>query len=229
MTTTCTTATNLLAVPHSAAAPPALPRRPLRALAPPRCWKARLRLWRRRPMIRRPTPTRQRRAAAQRPLTPSTPSTVRSRTPTSTPTPTMPPPTADEPAADAAASRRRTEARLEELEEAQPALSPGHAALQFAARGVELLGNPPTASVESSGALVGPPNPDLGTLGASRDEGSVAPVPVFRGLPARTPRGGALGPSTWTPSNGYGRRPFPARPPATAHGENDERPVRRDS
>ena len=106
---------------------------------------------------------------------------------------------ADDAAADAAASRRRTEARLEELEEAQPALSPGHAALQFAARGVELLGNPPTASVETSGALVGPPNPDLGTLGASRDEGSVAPVPVFRGLPARTPRGGALGPSTWTP------------------------------
>ena len=66
---------------------------------------------------------------------------------------------ADAAAADAAASRRRTEARLQQLEEAQPALSPGHAASQFAARGVEMLGNPPTDSVEVSGRRARSPAP----------------------------------------------------------------------
>ena len=94
---------------------------------------------------------------------------------------------ADAAAADAAASRRRTEARLQQLEESQPALSPGHAASQFAARGVEMLGNPPTDSVEVSGELVGAVNPDLprGTLGDAREDRGHIPLPI-RGLPART-------------------------------------------
>ena len=45
---------------------------------------------------------------------------------------------ADAAAADAAASRRRTEARLQQLEESQPALSPGHAASKITHSGDKL-------------------------------------------------------------------------------------------
>ena len=112
-------------------------------------------------------------------------------------------------AADAEASRRRTAARIEELEGAHQHAPFAQAASQFAARGVRMLGSNaiPTAdpfSTRSAGV-------------ESADDNGSAPPPRV-GIAARMPLGDAFGPHNWTEANGYGRRPFPADAPPAPEG-----------
>ena len=126
-------------------------------------------------------------------------------------------------AADAEASRRRTSARLEELEGAQQDAPFVQAASQFAARGVRMLGRNamPTAdpfSTRSAGV----------NLMSAGDNDNPSAIPPRVGIAARMPLGDAFGPHNWTEANGYGRRPFPAAAPAPAgaDAETGSRPTR---
>ena len=115
---------------------------------------------------------------------------------------------ADSAAADAAASIARTDERLADFDTAHQAPSQPHAASQFAARGIQMLG-PSQGSLGTDPASI-PGEPTMPQSGVSR--GHHAPLPhdvVPRPmLPARMPQ--VQNPEHWTPANGYGRRPYPA-------------------
>ena len=113
-------------------------------------------------------------------------------------------------AAGAAASLARTGERLADPGASEQEPPGGHAASQFAARGIQMLG-----------PNQGPPAPDSasGSGQAAPSQRQVRAEPRLQastlsrtwpqpGLAARMPH--PVGPDRWTAANGYGCRPYPA-------------------